>query len=99
MTRVRSEQSRRVRDLTWGIGHQDTTAYGQVCETVIDREEAASLTRCLAILSPVQREAIDLAYYTGLTYVDVAHRLGIPVPTAKTRIRDGIKKLGTCLKN
>ncbi|RJT74895.1 sigma-70 family RNA polymerase sigma factor [Arthrobacter cheniae] len=95
--RVRSEQSRRVRDLNWGIGHQDTD-YDQVFETVIDHEEAASVRTCLGILTPIQREAIDLAYYTGFTYVDVANRLGIPVPTAKTRIRDGITKLGACLR-
>ncbi|MBG6185594.1 DNA-directed RNA polymerase specialized sigma24 family protein [Arthrobacter sp. CAN_A214] len=39
-----------------------------------------------------------LAFYTGLTSSQVAHHLGIPVPTAKTRIRDGIKRLDTCLQ-
>ncbi|RJT75126.1 sigma-70 family RNA polymerase sigma factor [Arthrobacter cheniae] len=96
--RVRSEQARRVRDLNWGTSHQDTD-YDQVSETVIDNEEAASVRTCLGILTPPQREAIDLAYYRGFTYVDVANRLGIPVPTAKTRIRDGIKKLGACLRD
>lgn len=92
--KVRSEHSRQSRDLSWGLRHRNTD-YDQVTEAVIDREEAASVTACLAILSPVQREAIQLAFYTGLTYTDVAQRLSIPIPTAKTRIRDGIRKLGT----
>lgn len=94
--RVRVEQTRHVRDFRWGIRHQDID-YDQVFEKVINNEEAASVRACLKILSPAQREAIHLAYYTGLTYVDVAHRLGIPVPTAKTRIRDGLKKLSACM--
>lgn len=92
--RVRSEQTRRVRAPNWGTGHDDTD-YDQVAKTVINHEEAASIRTCLGVLTPLQREAIDLAYYAGLTYVDVAHRLGIPIPTAKTRIRDGIKNSGS----
>jgi RNA polymerase sigma-70 factor (ECF subfamily) len=44
-------------------------------------------------LSPVQREALELAYFGGLTYSEVAKRLRIPVGTAKTRLRDGIIQL------
>ncbi|RJT82910.1 hypothetical protein D6T63_00120 [Arthrobacter cheniae] len=87
---------RRVRDSNWGIRHRDID-YDQVSETVINNEDAASVRAYLKILSPAQQEAINLASYTGLTYTDVAHRLGIPVPTAKTRIRDGLKKLSACM--
>lgn len=95
--RVRSEQAHRIRDLRWGIKNQDVD-YDEVVDPVIQRIETDMVRAGLDELSPVQREAIDLAYFAGMTYVEVAGHLGIPVPTAKTRIRDGIKRLRTSLQ-
>ena len=53
--------------------------------------DLASPERARSLLTV--REAISLAYFKHLTYAEVALRLGIPEPTAKTRIRDGLKKL------
>jgi RNA polymerase sigma-70 factor (ECF subfamily) len=44
-------------------------------------------------LPSAQREAISLAYFGGLTYRQVAERLGIPEGTAKSRMRDGLMTL------
>jgi RNA polymerase sigma-70 factor, ECF subfamily len=44
-------------------------------------------------LSPAQREALDLAFFQGLTHVEVAERLEIPLGTAKTRIRSALLRL------
>lgn len=60
----------------------------------IRREEVRN---ALKQLSDVQREALELAYLHGLTYNDVAVRLGIPLGTAKTRMRDGMIKLRALL--
>jgi RNA polymerase sigma-70 factor (ECF subfamily) len=44
-------------------------------------------------LTPIQREALDLAFFGGLTHVEVAEQLGIPLGTAKTRIRSALLRL------
>ena len=47
----------------------------------------------LAELSPEQREAIELAFFGGLSHGELAARLGQPLGTVKTRIRSGMMKL------
>ncbi|OUM42054.1 ECF RNA polymerase sigma factor SigK [Arthrobacter sedimenti] len=95
--KVRAEESHRARDLRWGIRNREVD-YDQVVDAVVQRTETDAVRACLGMLSEVQREAIHLAYYAGMTYTQVADHLGIPVPTAKTRIRDGIKRLSSCLQ-
>jgi RNA polymerase sigma-70 factor, ECF subfamily len=56
-------------------------------------EERHEVRDALARLSPVQREALVLAYFGGRTYREVAEELDIPEGTAKTRLRDGLIRL------
>ena len=47
----------------------------------------------LAALTDRQRQAVRLVYYLGLTTVQAAARLGIPVPTMRARLHHGICRL------
>jgi RNA polymerase sigma factor (sigma-70 family) len=57
------------------------------------RERLAVLKSALDALPPPQREAINLAFLDDLTHEQVAAELGLPLGTAKTRIRAGLQKL------
>ena len=48
-------------------------------------------------LTDAQRECIQLAYYEGLTYVQVSDRLSANLATIKSRMRDAIRGLRRCL--
>lgn len=52
-----------------------------------------ALNAALAELTPAQRQAIALAFYGDLSQSQIAGRLGTPLGTVKTRIRDGLARL------
>ncbi len=74
----------------------------EVASDDVDREVWQNLRRdrvraAIAQLSEPQRTALELAFFGGLTHVEVAERLGIPLGTAKTRIRSALLKLRDAL--
>jgi RNA polymerase sigma-70 factor (ECF subfamily) len=62
------------------------------------RDMAGRARSAMASLSPGQRAALELAYFGGKTSAEVAELEGIPVGTAKTRIRTALLKLREALE-
>lgn len=57
------------------------------------REWESECRAAIGKLPSEQREALDLAYFEGLTHSEIAQRTGTPLGTVKTRIRLGLMKL------
>jgi RNA polymerase sigma-70 factor, ECF subfamily len=62
------------------------------------REEYRRLRAALAALTPGERQAIETAFFSELSYLDTAVKLNEPMGTVKTRIRSGLQKLRQAMK-
>jgi RNA polymerase sigma-70 factor (ECF subfamily) len=88
---IRSEQSRRNREER---DHRQRAEAGYDLEhEVWDLAVAEHVREAMADLPDDERRAIELAYFGGLTYRQVAEVLGAPEGTVKSRIRSGLRRL------
>jgi RNA polymerase sigma-70 factor (ECF subfamily) len=95
--KVRSAQASTDREAKYGANSQEID-HDSVSDEVGSRLDAEAVVRCLGTLTETQQESVRLAYYGGLTYREVAERLNCAIPTIKSRIRDGLIRLKTCLE-
>jgi RNA polymerase sigma-70 factor (ECF subfamily) len=93
---LRSEQRRTGRELRWErlLPQQREPSPS---ELVAEAETGSAVRRAVRSLPPDQREVVELAYFGGLSYRDVARALGIPEGTAKSRVRLALIKLQSLL--
>jgi RNA polymerase sigma-70 factor (ECF subfamily) len=61
------------------------------------REQGRLLRDALAVLTPDERQTIHAAFFSEMTYYEVAETLNQPLGTVKTRIRSGLAKLRQAL--
>ena len=87
--RVRSVSSEVARDERYAF-HRGDREIDQVWDGVEQRLDVDRVRKGMASLTPIQREALTLAYFGGYTQSQVAQLLKLPLGTVKTRIRDGL---------
>ena len=93
---VRREEARRRR--TEKVGNQASVA-PDVEEMAVAIVTAERVRAALDELPPEQRAAIQLAYFGGKTYREVAVVMGIPEGTAKSRLRLALRRVATTLES
>ena len=93
-TRRAAREERDVADRADSKGAADVI---DLAERAATRDLAERVRAAVASLPSDQREAVELAYFGGCTFRDVAVRLGIPEGTAKSRLRLALAKLASLL--
>ena len=80
-----------------GDARRTATAEYDMQHEVWDLAVADQVARALGDLPDEERRAIELAYFDGHTYVEVADLLGQPEGTVKSRIRNGMRRMRAVL--
>jgi RNA polymerase sigma-70 factor, ECF subfamily len=92
--RVRSENACAAREQRAACALAEEHDVAEVVAATLDQQR---VRRCLDGLTELQRESINLAYYRGYSYPQVAMLLGVALGTVKTRIRDGLIRMRDCM--
>lgn len=90
--RVRSVSSEVARDERYAVSDTEREV-DHVWEGVEQKMDVERVRKGMESLTPIQREALTLAYFGGYTQTQVATLLKLPLGTVKTRIRDGLIRL------
>lgn len=99
--RIRSKAYRARLATDGGDGLDDLSAmdhFNQLDQVVLS-ERAAQVKHALAQISQDQRRVLETAYFEGQTQTEIAEKLGLPLGTVKSRVRDGMKALQGLLKD
>lgn len=91
LDRRRANRSRLVREDV--VAAETPQSIDDVESQALSGSTRSQVRRALASLPSEQRQALELAFFAGLTHVEVAARLGQPLGTVKSRILLGMQKL------
>jgi RNA polymerase sigma-70 factor, ECF subfamily len=75
-------------DLSWLPADESDPA-----DDALRRVEAATIRGALSALPPEQRQTVELAFFSGLSYPEVAEKMGAPLGTVKSRMRLALERL------
>ena len=66
---------------------------------LLERELRSAVRRAVHALPPAQREVVELRQQRGLTFQQIADRLGRPLGTVLTQMRAALARIGTALES
>ncbi len=66
-------------------------------ELLLAGADALAVKDCVDALEPVQKQAIALAFFQGLSHAELAQHLRQPLGTVKSWVRRGLERLRSCL--
>jgi RNA polymerase sigma-70 factor, ECF subfamily len=92
---IRREEARRRREAR---APGDGPGHGDLAEAVVRSDARGKVREAVARLPDAQRRALELAYFHGHTYRQVADALGIPEGTAKSRLRLALQHIAETLR-
>src|SRR5918997_620706 len=92
--RVRAVSMESVRERYGELNGRELDRVPNEVETRLDAERAREAMRSL---TEIERQAVMLSYFGGFSQTEVARFLGLPLGTAKSRIRDGLIGLRNAL--
>jgi RNA polymerase sigma-70 factor (ECF subfamily) len=93
LDRLRMQKTRRQYEESLGEDWDAPSHAPDAEKLSIQRLDAASVRTALAELNPSQKEALELAYFQGMTQEEIADATRRPLGTVKTQIRQGLLKL------
>jgi RNA polymerase sigma factor (sigma-70 family) len=91
---IRRDEARRRRETRTSL---DRRPVPDLAESALQTYTSGKVRDAVALLPDLQRQALELAYFQGHTYRQVAEILGIPEGTAKSRLRLGLQRIAELL--
>ena len=73
-------------------------APGRPDEEAIAAMDAAAVRDAVSLIPQDQRKTVEMAYFAGMTHVEIAEATGVPLGTVKSRLRIGLEKMREHLK-
>ena len=94
---VRRRSNRRERALPEGPD-DFVAAYGRPHEETSASMDADAVRAAVRLVPEDQRRTIEMAYFEGLTHMEIAERMKVPLGTVKSRLRIGLEKMRDSLR-